>query len=219
MMTQMVYIKPASTKLCLEATENASLHAITEEGINIHETLKASIGDKYKLRKHRNIEYPEFVVFLPGTNIFKDAVSKDRLHNAVSQGAKLKLHPLTARPLQTVIEMEYGEENIIEQKRNAYDLLDNASIVGCCDNSEMGISALMLGKTVYRFTEESDRMFTYSALYRTLFKDGTPDLDRWLAILSSKSSGLVPVCVDNYKEYIDGFFNYFKHLEHVPPKD
>ena len=213
-LTQFLYLRAASVKKSLLAMEKAASEKITEEGERLFEEIANNSGDKYRLRKGSNAY--DFVIFLPGTNILNKVVNWKKIENAISQGAKLKCHPLTAPPAYEHLVGKYGDA-IIQKKMSGHELLNSAHIVGTHDNSEMGIAALAKGKSVYRFG--NNEWSTYSAIYKALMTKDRLDPTKLKAILSSKTSGLIPVNIDNPEERINKFFNQYKGVEHVAPKD
>lgn len=215
LLTQFLYIRVASERLAYEAMKKAAASEITEEGELIFDAIRESTSDKYRLRPSR--ESHDFVVFLPGTNILNKVIDWDRLDNAVRQGAKLKCHPLTAATAFEHLCHKYGDA-VIEKKVSGHQLLERAAIVGCCDNSEMGLAALAKGKTVYRFSKR-DVWCTYSAVYRALEGEERLRPERLKAILSCKSSGLVPANIGKPYERIMSFFAQYEGFEHVAPRD
>ena len=208
-LNQFLYIRPACHIRTYQTMIDASKHDITKEGERLFAAI-AEGNDKYRLRPANNL--PDFVVFMAGTNIWNKITNKKRLHNAVNQGAKLKLHPLTAAPMRAYLKKEYGEENLIDPKTSGHELLKNASIVGTFTNSEMGLCALAQGKTVYLFNDQRNQ-YTYSAIYNAVSPGGIPSAERLKRILSCKSSGLVPALAENPLEYINSFFQRFEEID------
>ena len=212
-LTQFLYLRVASEKKAVFAMREAASGEITEEGEQLFAEIANKCGDKYRLRK--GSESYNFVVFLPGTNIMNKVVNWKKIDNAVSQGAKLKCHPLTAPPAYEHLVSKYGDA-ILQKKMSGHELLESASIVGTCDNSEMGIAALAKGKSVYRFG--TNEWTTYSAIYKGLLTKDRLDPNKLKAILSSKTSGLIPANIQNPQERINEFFNQYREVEHVAPK-
>jgi len=212
-LTQFLYLRVASAKKAVLAMRDAAAGEITEEGEQLFAEIANKCGDKYRLRK--GSESHDFVVFLPGTNIMNKVVNWKKIDNAVSQGAKLKCHPLTAPPAYEHLVSKYGDA-ILQKKMSGHELLESASIVGTCDNSEMGIAALAKGKSVYRFG--NNEWTTYSAIYKGLLTKDRLDPNKLKAILSSKTSGLIPANIENPQERINEFFNQYREVEHVAPK-
>jgi hypothetical protein len=215
-MAKFIYVRAAGAYHTHQIMQKASQEPITEEGERIFQDLATNSVDKYKLRKAR-CEH-DFVIFLPGTNIIQDALDWNKMENAIKQGAKLKCHPITAPGLVANLKHKYGAENILDKKLSGHELMTSASIVGCCENSEMGIVALAQGKKTYLFGH-GHKHLTYSALYNTIWKGGKANTDRLKAILSCKYSGLIPSASENPQEYIDAFFNHYKEMPHVKPRN
>ena len=213
-LTQFLYLRVASSRKAVQAMRESASGKITEEGERLFYEIANESGDKYRLRK--GSEVYDFVIFLPGTNILNKVVNWQKIDNAVKQGAKLKCHPLTAPAAYEHLVKKYGDA-VIHKKMSGHELLDNASIVGTCDNSEMGIAALAKGKSVYRFGNKE--WCTYSAIYTSLMNKDRLDPKKLKAILSSKTSGLIPANINNPEERINAFFNQYKEVDHVAPKD
>jgi hypothetical protein len=215
-MAKFIYMRAAGAYFSHKVMQDASKHKITEEGEKIFQDLGSNSVDKYRLRKAKTTH--DFVIFLPGTNIINDALNWDKMENAIKQGAKLKCHPITAPGLVANLKHRYGAENIIDKKISGHQLMKEAKIVGCCENSEMGIVALAQGKTTYLFGH-GHRHLTYSALYNTIWNAGKPDVNKLKAILSCKYSGLIPVMAENPQEYVNAYFNHYKDMPHVRPRN
>ena len=215
-MTQFLYLRAAGAKWSHAVMNTAAEQPVTPRGEELLSHIASHGADKYLLRK--TSESVPFVIFLAGTNIINEATDFSRLENAVRQGAKLKCHPLTAAPLMASLRQRFGSENVLDKKLSGHALLDRAAIVGCTDNSEMGLVALAKGKTVYRFGPDSKRQFTYSAIYNAIWQNGRPSKNRFLGILSAPFSGLIPVGGADQSERVKAFFSYFRNIPHVRPK-
>ena len=216
-MSKFIYLRVASKKKSIHSMQVAAREKITEEGEKIFQELRDNSCDKYRLRK-KKLNYP-FVIFLPGTNILNKVVDIDKVKRAVAQGAVLKCHPLTAHGMVANLKYQFGYEKILDKKISGQQLLEEASIVGCCTNSEMGLIALAKGKTVYLFDKKKcDKMQTYEPLYKAVW-NGTdyPDPNRLKSLLSAKYSGLVPYFIDNPQERIAHFFTFWKGTNHAVP--
>jgi hypothetical protein len=214
-LTQFLYLRVASSVWATKAMLKAANTSVTEEGEQIFAEMAKNSRDKYRLRKKDSTH--EYVIFLAGTNILNKVTDWEKVNKAVEQGAKLKCHPLTAAPAYQHLVHKYGDA-VLEKKASGHELLNNASIVGCCDNSEMGMAALAKGKTVHRFGKDSE-WCTYSAIYRALLDKGGLSQEKLKAILSCKDSGLIPASIDNPHERIDRFFLQYRGEEHVAPKN
>lgn len=216
LMTKFIYLRVASEDIASKAMTAAANGEITQSGVRLFEDIRENSQDKYRLRS--TSEKHDFVIFLAGTNILNKVTDWAKIERAVKQGAKLKCHPLTAASAYQHLIHRFGEENIIEKKKSGKQLLDRAAIVGCCDNSEMGIVALAQGKTVYRFGNEK-QWCTYSAIYRALEVNGRLDASRLKSILSSEYSGLVPASDTKPWDKIFKFFTQYSGIKHVAPRD
>jgi hypothetical protein len=215
MMSKFILIRIAGKYWSDKQIREACTGEITEEGLSIYNDIVNNSVDKYRLRKNRKTH--DFVIFLPGTNILYDACDFPKLHRAVKQGAKLKCHPITANWAVTKLRQEFGDDNVLDKKLSGHQLLEEATTIGACDNSEMGIIAAAKGKNVHLFGNPNNN-YTYSSLYHVIFQKGNDKQDMLKRLFSSKVSGIIPVNAENPKEYVDNFFNKFKEFEHVRPK-
>ena len=214
-LTQFLYLRVASEGYALQVMRDAANAEITNEGEALFKSIAKDSNDKYRLRSSEI--RADFVVFLPGTNILNKVVNWGKIDNAVSQGAKLKCHPLTAASAYEHLVHKYGDA-VIGKKFSGHELLEQAAIVGCCDNSEMGLAALAKGKTVYRFGRDK-QWCTYSAIYSAISDRGVLSAERFKSVLSSKESGLIPCSIGHPQERINGFFNRYKQEEHIAPRN
>lgn len=215
LLTQFLYLRVANQRYAMRAMQDAARTEVTDEGNALFESIANGSSDKYRLRS--SSLKADFVVFLPGTNILNKVVNWGKIDNAVRQGAKLKCHPLTAAPAYEHLVHKYGDA-VINKKLSGHELLEQAAIVGCCDNSEMGLAALAKGKTVYRFGQDK-QWCTYSAVYSAISDKGVLSAERLKAVLSSKESGLIPCSIEHPQERVNGFFNRYAKEKHVAPRD
>lgn len=216
-MTKFVYLKPASTAYSKKVLRESLKEKITEEGEKIFQDLKENNTDKYKLIP-TDIEH-SYVIFLPGTNILQEILNEQKVRKALKEGAKLKPHPLTSPFCLSYLRAKYGKQNILNKKFSGQDILNKTRIVGCCTNSEMGLIAIAQGKRLHLFDNDKVASKTYTPLYSVLHENGYPVIDDLKRILSSEYSGLVSFLSKNPKNKIDSFFNYFKRVLHVRPKN
>tara|TARA_B110000908_G_C10244335_1_gene447945 strand:- start:1234 stop:2118 length:885 start_codon:yes stop_codon:yes gene_type:complete len=209
-------LRPASTEKSNRAMALAAREPVTDDGMAIFNELKNNSQDKYKLSKKKQKEH-KFVIFLPGTNIIDKVLDYDKTKRALKQGAVLKCHPLTAPGMVAYLRSEFGRDKVLDKKISGHKLLEEASIVGCCTNSEMGILALTKGKSVYLFDKVDDQlMTTYKAIYNAVWgSNDQPSVERLQRLFSAKYSGLVPYFIDNPQERIDYFFNFWKSTPHA----
>lgn len=215
-LTRFLYFRVARAHYANQVMLEACHHPITPEGKRLFDEMADDSSDKYKLRPMSGSF--SFVIFLPGTNIFHDTVDIAKLKRAVDQGAYLKPHPITAPSLIQFLKNTFGKDKIIERRESGHELLNQAAIVGCCKNSEMGISALAKGKTVYLFDKPSPHR-TYTSIYKALSDGDRLVRSRLRNILSAPYTGLVSASSENAEARIAAFFDHYKDLEHVPPKN
>jgi len=215
LLTKFIYIRAASEKLALSVMKKAANSEINANGEMHYKDIADNNEDKYRLRPTK--EQYDFVIFLAGTNILNKVTDWPKVERAMAQGAKLKCHPLTSPTVYQHLVHKYGADNVIEKKKSGKALLDQAKIVGCCENSEMGIVALAKGKKVFLFSKRNE-WCTYTAIYRALENNQHLSTSRLKAILSSGESGLIPAIGNNQRHKIQSFFQQYTGVEHVAPR-
>lgn len=215
LLTKFIYLRAASIEHASQTMLQAASCRINAVGERWFNDIAENNEDKYRLRSTG--EQHDFVIFLPGTNILDKVTDWPKVERAMAQGAKLKCHPLTSPTVYQHLVHKYGAENIIEKKKSGKAILDRAAIVGCCENSEMGVVALAKGKKVYLFGKR-DEWCTYTAIYRALETQGVLRADRLKALLSSDSSGLIPSSPDRHQDNVTSFFDQYIGVEHVAPR-
>ena len=215
-MTDFLYLRVARAHYANQIMKEASYHPITPEGERLFEHMASGSSDKYKLKPSASSH--DFVVFLPGTNIYNDVVDVDKVKRAVAQGAYVKPHPITAPALLQRMRETYGEDRVLDVRASGHELLNSAAIVGCCMNSEMGVAAVAKGKTLYLFDKPGPHR-TYTSIYKSLADGSRYSSDKLRSILSAPYSGLVSSSSKNPEDRIKAFFDHYKDLEHVSPKN
>ena len=209
MANQFLYIRPACTVRTYQTMIDAAQSDITQEGEMLYEKMQLC-ADKYRLRKAKKAH--DFVIFLPGSNIFDKISDISRLQNAVSQGAKCKLHPLSAAPMVAYLKNKLGSDCLLDKNMSGHQLMTQASIVGAFTNSEMGLVASALGKKVYVFNDTRDA-YTYSAFYNAVFPGKAYSEERMKRLLSCKSSGLISMHANDPQQNVDLFFQRFGDVD------
>ena len=218
-MSKFIYMKPASFQHATRVMIASAKEVVTEEGDMLFKELAIKSLDKYRLRRTKKRH--EYVIFLPGTNIIYDIVDWKRVQKELDKGAYLKCHPLTSAFVFADLKKKF-KDRIIDKKLSGHAILKQTETVGTFSNSEMGLIALAQGSKVKLFDKPKTSPRTYTPIYCALWKgdvknEASPlDLKR---ILSSEYSGLVSYLIHNPEERINNFFNYFKDIDHVRPKN
>ena len=215
-MTKFVYLKPASSLYSIQLLEECLNEDITEEGEVIFADIANNGSDKYKLRTFDE-KYP-YVIFLPGSNILNEITDDIKIEKAIKQdGAKLKPHPLTSPFIMSFLKARYGKESILHKNLSGQDILNEANIIGCCTNSEMGLIGIAQGKRVNLFDKPNIKCKTYTHIYKVLYKNKYPVINDLKRLLSANYSGLIYHKSELPKQKINNFFKYFKKIQHVKP--
>lgn len=196
---------------------------VTEEGQKIIDDIANEQKDKYKLRKYRDSN--KFVIFLPGSNCYDKLVDIEKCMTFIKKGAKLKMHPITNPPLEAHLRHTFGAENLINKKLSGHQVLEECETVGCCYNSEMGISGIIKGKNFCHIGKDEEVPTTYWHIYNGIFAwpeghfgDEDTYQKRLLWFFSSDRNGMIYIHGKNPKEKINNFFNQYRKIPHVIPK-
>lgn len=214
LMSSCVLIRAANQRYTNSVMVEASHHHITPEADMVWDKIASQSSDKYALLD--DAKPKDFVVFLPGTNIAADIVDWKKLNRAVEQGAYVKPHPISAPAVIAKLVNDYGEERVLPKKASGHYYLENASIIGCCTNSEMGLLGLIKEKSVYIFDlPEDNHMRTYTSIYRAIKVGDNFSGERLKRIISAPYSGFVSVFHSDWHGRILSYFNHLKEVPHV----
>lgn len=220
LLTQMLYIAPCNSDI---ATKNMVLQirkGPTDEGFRILNLLKENLTDKYMLDDdiYNNFSEVNNLIILPGTNLLtKDAVNWDKIDKLYSEGAWIKLHPITAKVWVTMLSKKY-KERIISNDVSLYPIMKKAKTVYFTTSSETGISSVLLGKGIGVINNNEAKIGrTFEAVYNSLDRCGVKDklINKFAALLSHPESGLISCHHTNKKECVDRFFNNMKQYKHI----
>lgn len=220
LLTQMIYLAPCNTKI---ATENMIEHirkGATPEGHRIVEALIAGLSDKYLLDEDLDLEYGDVneLVLLPGTNlIVKDAVDFKKVDELYNSGAWVKLHPITAKVWQTMLENRF-KGRVVKNDASMYPILKRSKKVYFTLSSETGCAAVLLGKGIGLIDNKEAKVGkTFEAIYMSLDRCGVKDklINKFAALMSYPETGLITTHHQNKEECIQRFFDGMKKHKHI----
>lgn len=220
LLTQMIYLAPCNTVI---ATQNMIEHirkGATPEGHRIVEQLIANLTDKYLLDEDLDMEYGNVdnLVLLPGTNLItKDAVDLSKVDELYNNGAWVKLHPITAKIWQTMLEKRF-KGRVVKSDASMYPILKRAKKVNFTLSSETGCAAVLLGKGIGLIDNKAAKVGkTFEAVYLSLDRCGIKDklINKFAALMSYPETGLITIHHENKQECIDRFFNNMKKHKHI----
>lgn len=142
--------------------------------------------DKYK---PKSLATPvASVAFIPGSNIFADAVSRERLTHVMQSDpdAFIKPHPMTNEELLRDLGREFGYHRILDPDASGHALIDAAERIYSCQTSELGLYALLKGKRIVDITRLTYApRCTYHGFYRLA------DADALRAAINGPCSGFL----------------------------
>lgn len=140
--------------------------------------LAAGSLDKYRLMKSFDPSPLETVVFLPGSNLLENAVDWEQVKQLVDEGAVVKLHPVTTTALERRVNLMFPGK-VIGRRQSGFDALTRAANVYTTVNSEMGLLAILMGKTVGMVDAQP---VASRPIYRQLYDVVLPQTDRKAAL-------------------------------------
>ena len=220
LLTQIIYLAPCNTKIATDNMVECIRKGATAEGYRIVDALIAGLSDKYLLDEDLDEEYNNVneLVLLPGTNLItKDAVDMQKVDELYNSGAWVKLHPITAKVWQTMLENRF-KGRVVKNDASMYPILKRSKKVYFTLSSETGCAAVLLGKGIGLIDNKVAKVGkTFEAVYMSLDRCGIKDklINKFAALMSHPETGLITVHHQNKQECIDRFFNNMKKYKHV----
>lgn len=164
--------------------------------------------DKYDLGSTPPPPASKTIAFVPGSNCFKDAVSREQLTRLLhSTDALVKLHPLSNFDLVRDLGREFGYHRLLDPKDSGFYYLDQAETVWTAATSELGLYAVIQGKPIFNLTTyHFEARSSYSPFYFLLWSKSVEERRELLRrMVNSPYSGFVhpddPNVVDKLREY------------------
>ncbi|MDC3266312.1 hypothetical protein OAU13_00135 [bacterium] len=220
LLTQMIYMAPCNTQIATQNMIEQIRKGATPEGHRIVEALINGLTDKYLLDEDHDLQYGDVneLVLLPGTNlIIKDSVDFEKVDQLFKDGAWVKLHPITAKVWQTMLEQKY-KGRIVKNDASMYPILKRSKKVYFTLSSETGCAAVLLGKAIGLIDNKEAKVGkTFEAIYTSLDRCGVKDklVNKFAALMSHPESGLITVHHQNKQECVQRFFNNMKKHRHI----
>lgn len=211
-LTKCIYISPCSHAIAKKnITEVAGLGP-TEEGRYVVEQLRKNLTDKYLLDNDDTTYKPKQLIVLPGTNLLvKDVVDMEKVDKLVSEGAYVKLHPITAEVWRTMLKNRW-KDKCIPADAPLYPILKSAEKVFFTMSSETGIASTLLGKQLGLINSDKPSKTNFEFIYRGLDaqRNGGKLIDKLTSLFSHPESGFITVYHENPEQRIKQFFEHTK---------
>lgn len=220
LLTQILYLAPCNTRIATQNMIECIQRGATPEGHRIVEALRANLTDKYLLDEDLDLEYGDVneLVLLPGTNLItKDAVDFKKVDELYNNGAWVKLHPITAKVWQTMLEKRF-QRRVVKSDASMYPILKRSKKVYFTLSSETGCAAVILGKGIGLIDNKDGKVGkTFEAVYTSLDRSGVKDklVNKFAALMSYPESGLISVHHQNKEECVERFFQNMKKYKHI----
>lgn len=220
LLTQILYIAPCNTQIATKNMIECIRRGPTADGRRIVEALRDNLTDKYLLDEDHDLEYGDVneLVLLPGTNLItKDSVDMVKVDKLYEDGAWVKIHPITAKVWQTMLEARF-KGRVVKNDASMYPILKRAKKVYFTLSSETGCAAVLLGKGIGLIDNKEAKVGkTFEAIYSSLDRSGVKDtlFNKFAALVSYPESGLITVHHRDKQEAVDTFFRNMKKHKHI----
>jgi hypothetical protein len=195
-----MWLQPQSNEMNAQMVQQALTDDVSRWAFQPFDDLP--LRDKYVLGKplclvhDRPIETkPKTVIFLPGHNVFDEAVSAEGLMRLMHEDkdAFIKLHPITAPELTRKLGQTFGYHRIFDRDCSGVELLNLAETVYITTATEMGLQAMIMNKPVKNLTRyHYEGRGSFTAFYRLLLNKPPAEAKRTLKqLLNSPLSGFL----------------------------
>jgi hypothetical protein len=203
-----LYVSPQSSevsaRLCVEALDDDYQYDFDVAAA----LLKRGAIDKYQL----DATEPTFerVVFLPGSNMYHDAISKENLHRLMfdSTDVAIKPHPMTNPDHQRYLGIHFGYHRVLDPKSSGLAHLNAAQEVFVAATTEMGLYAVLMEKRVRNITSFNyESRAVFNSFYRLLWNKPLDEAKQILCkLLNSPISGFFHPDDPQLEEKIKRYF-------------
>jgi hypothetical protein len=218
MLNKCLYFRVPNNRLNTELLQTILLNNHETTDHSVVSRIANNLADKYNLLLESNQQFYDRVIFLPGSNILEEILDFKKVKELVDHtGAKIKPHPLTTKFHLFLLKKQFGDENILSRDKGAFAYMLNSKVSFCCKNSEMGLSALILGKKIELVDNATySTSSTYGPIYDTIMnsKRYSPR-DALHKLLSSEYSGIIHLEDPNAVEKMYNFLNSYNLLYKV----
>jgi len=136
-----IMVRPVNTHMAYSTLTMARAKSTASREIKI--------PDRFDRYGGLDLDVPAFdkVFFLPGSNILmKHFPTPDPLIGLAECGWVFKMHPLTMSEIRKELIDLLGADKVMYKGGRASSLFKKARKVGCCNNSEIGLTAILKGK-------------------------------------------------------------------------
>ena len=161
--------------IMLKTNDSKKQKELIRENMNIQATdTILEFGDKYNNTLNTNLT-PPIVAILPGTNLLRQVVDKDKLIQCVCVGGLLKPHPMTdLGALNHLKSLFVGK--VIPKLYSGIDLVKNSRTVYTTGCSELSLYAMYLEKGIVDISFKGYTGGAYSDIFEVLLEE--PNLNK-----------------------------------------
>lgn len=204
LMGNLLYVAPQSSEIAARVMAYAGANPPDDRwDVSAH----IDLVDKYQLNDADPSPHKR-VVFLPGSNIFNQCVSREWLEREMMRFPQtvIKPHPLTNEETLRRLGISFGYECIIDRNASSLPYLHGADVVSTPTSSELGLYATLLGKSIQNITTISfEARGVYNPIYRLLWDSSDPKATLH-HLLNSPFSGIYHKDDPNIGSKMDKFF-------------
>lgn len=188
-----LYVAPQSSELAARMAAAAATD-FAQHSFDAADAVLAAAGDKYRLGDIGDLK-PSKVAFLPGSNIFAEAVSREALTRLMHEDPEvvIKPHPMTGLDLVRHLGRSFGYHRILEPLVSGWACLQAADAVYVTTTTEMGLYAALRSTPIANLSAfPAEARGVYNPFYRLLWRESPIGrLRRLRQVLSSPLSGFV----------------------------
>lgn len=191
-------VTPTSSEIAIQTTSFAINNPVDELNPHIQDFFGERIEkqgglDKYKLNQEISKKNVKKIVFLPGSNIFGELVSKENLARLLWEDSDVyvKFHPFTHEGTIRALCGDFGYERFIDPMESGWEYLFNAEEIWVTSATELGFYGVLFDKTVHNisnFFAEQKGAF-YPIFKHVIGKEKEVAKENLLQLLSSPYSG------------------------------
>lgn len=188
-----LYVAPQSSEMAARLVVAALADPHPSE-FDAAAAVMAAAGDKYRLQDASD-GLPARVAFIPGSNIFAEAVSREALTRLMHEDpdVRIKPHPMTSPDLVRHLGRSFGYQRILDPMASGWACLQAAELAYVTTTTEMGLYAALQGTPIANLSAfPVEARGVYNPFYRLLWARTPLERRRVLeAALRSPCSGFI----------------------------
>lgn len=202
-----LYVAPQSSEMAARMAAAAD-GDLAEHAFDAADAVIQCAGDKYRLESSEG--WAKKVAFLPGSNIFAEAVSREALTRLMHEDPEvvIKPHPMTGLELVRHLGRSFGYHRVLDPMASGWNCLVAAEVAYVTTTTEMGLYAVLRTTPIANLSAfPAEARGVYNPFYRLLWRESTIGRLRCLRrVLSSPLSGFVHPDDPNPRGRLERYF-------------